>query len=191
MSKAGVMTELDEQRLITQAQHDPQAFGVLYDHYLERIYAFVYRQTHDEALAAEITSATFEQALRHLRRYQWRGHSFGAWLYRIAHNALLQHYRRERFFQPLRQLWAADTDIEHETQVAEEYQILHQGLARLSHRDREVLILRFFEELSTAEVATILNCSPANVYVRVHRALQHLRAHLTVLDAQGVCDVPG
>ncbi len=185
------MTDLDEQQLIAYAQHDPQAFGVLYDHYVEHIYTFVHRQTQNEELAADITSATFEKALRHLRRYQWRGHSFGAWLYRIAHNELLQHYRRERFFQPLRQFWAADTDIEHETQVAEEYQVLHQGLARLSQRDREVLILRFFEGFSTSEVATILDCSPANVYVRLHRALQRLRAHLTVLDAQGVCDVPG
>ncbi len=143
------MTELDEQQLIAQAQHDPQAFGALYDRYLDRIYGFVYSQTHDEALAAEITSATFEHALRHLRRYQWRGHGFGAWLYRIAHNELLQHYRRERFFQPLRQFWAADTDIERDVYVAEQYQVLHQALAQLSQRDREVVILRFFEGFST------------------------------------------
>ncbi|GIK55769.1 MAG: hypothetical protein HND44_03030 [Chloroflexi bacterium] len=65
----------NDQTLIEQAKHDPQAFARLYDRYVDRIYRYAYRQTGDEALAQDVTAVTFERALRHIQRYQWRGQS--------------------------------------------------------------------------------------------------------------------
>ena len=177
------MTDVDEKALVEQAKRDPQAFGALYDRYVERIYAFAYRRTQDEAAAEDMTSVTFEKALRHIRSYRWQGVSFGAWLYRIARNEVVQHHRRRRFTLPLLQWHVSETNVEASVQTSEQRDAVQAAFARLSEGDQEVLTLRFFEELSSAEVAEVLGCSVQNVYLRLHRALGRLRKHLeAVID---------
>ena len=177
------MTDVDEKALVEQAQRDPQAFAALYDRYVERIYAFAYRRTQDEAAAEDMTSVTFEKALRHIRSYRWQGVSFGAWLYRIARNEVAQHHRRKRFTLPLLQWHVSETNVEASVQTSEQRDAVQAAFARLSEGDQEVLTLRFFEELSSAEVAEVLGCSVQNVYLRLHRALGRLRKHLeAVID---------
>jgi RNA polymerase sigma-70 factor, ECF subfamily len=174
------MPENEEEALVQRAQEDPQAFGVLYDRYVDRIYTFAWRQKSDKALAQDVTAITFEKALRHLQRYRRQGSSFCAWLYRIARNEIVQHYRRQRFLAPLRGWLLSDSNVERAVQNQERQDALQEALARLPAPDREVIVLRFFEELSSAEVAEILGCSTANVYVRLHRALGRLRREMEV-----------
>ena len=172
------MTDVDEKALVDQAQRDPQAFAALYDRYVERIYAFAYRQMQDEAAAEDVTSVTFEKALRHIRGYRWQGVSFGAWLYRIARNEIAQHHRRKRFTLPLLQWHVSEMNVEAFVQTSEQRDAVQAAFARLSEGDQEVLTLRFFEELPSAEVAEVLGCSIQNVYLRLHRALGRLRKQL-------------
>jgi RNA polymerase sigma-70 factor (ECF subfamily) len=173
------VTEPDERALVQKAQRDRQAFGVLYDRYFTRIYQFVYRRTGDEALTQDITSATFEKALANLWRFRWQGVSFGAWLYRIARNELAQHYRRARRTRPLLSWHLADAQA---LPPNGHQDALNTAFAKLSDADRELLTLRFFEDLESAEVAAILGCSVPNVYVRLHRALQRLRREMDKLE---------
>jgi RNA polymerase sigma-70 factor (ECF subfamily) len=169
----------DEQRLVEQACQESQAFGALYDRYVDRIYAYAARQSNGDAtLAQDVTAATFEKALRHIQRYRWQGVSFCAWLYRIARNELAQYHRRQRFLAPLLAWQANEARVEKAVQANEQRDELHEALARLPAKDREVITLRFFEELASAEVAEVLNCSTAQVYVRLHRALGRLRQEL-------------
>ncbi len=172
------MPDIDEKALVEQAQRDPQAFAALYDRYVERIYAFAYRRTQDEAAAEDVTSMTFEKALRHIRSYRWQGVSFGAWLYRIARNEIAQHHRRKRFTLPLLQWHVSEMNVEASVQTSEQRDAVQAAFARLSEGDQELLTLRFFEELSSAEVAEVLGCSVQNVYLRLHRALGSLRKQL-------------
>lgn len=176
----GMELNSDEQKLVEQAKNDPQAFAVLYDRYIGRIYAYVYHQTQDEAVAKDVTSATFEKALRHLRQYRWEGVSFCAWLYKIAYNEYVQQYRKQHFLTPLREWWANGKGRVTETAVQsrQSRHDVHLALERLSEKDRQVLILRYFEGLSSAEVAQVLGCSPDNVYLWLHRALQRLKQQL-------------
>lgn len=175
----------DEPDLIRRAQSDPRAFGPLYDRYVGRIYAFLYRRTGDEALAQDVTAAAFEKALRGLPRFRWRGVSFGAWLYRIARHELAQAFRRERTTEPL-----LDWHVLEEPAAAGRRSpngredALHAAFGRLSDADRDLLTLRFFEDLSSAETAEVLGCSVNAVYVRVHRALERLRAELAHVERQ-------
>src|SRR5437762_78561 len=113
------MAEPDENSLIMQARDDPRAFVALYERYVERIFGFAYRRTADEALARDVTSATFEKALRSLRRYESRGISFGAWLYKIARNEIAQHYRG-RWFLPLLSRYPMEQDVERTVQSNEQ-----------------------------------------------------------------------
>ena len=86
----------DDALLVQCAQEDPREFVALYDRYVGRLYAYARRETGDTALAQDIVSATFEKALRKLPSFQWRGAGFGAWLFKIARNEILMHYRKRR-----------------------------------------------------------------------------------------------
>ena len=76
----------DEQQIVQKAKQDANAFGALYDRYFEGIFHFIYRRTDDEAVAGDLTSLTFLKALQNLKRYEFRGLPFSAWLFRIAAN---------------------------------------------------------------------------------------------------------
>ena len=84
----------DERLIVERARSDPEAFGELYRRYLPRIHAFAYRRTGDVEAAEDVTSAAFERALRNLDGFRWQPGGFGAWLFRITANELVDHYRR-------------------------------------------------------------------------------------------------
>lgn len=173
------MPDINERKLVEQAQKEPQAFAVLYDRYVARIFKYVQRQVQDEMVAQDVTAVTFEKALQHIRRYEVQDSSFSAWLYRIAHNELMSHYRRQKLLSPLK--WFGQTEGRGtETAVAqrEQHSHLHQALHQLSAKDRDIIYLRYFEELASEEVAEILGCSTQNVYLRLHRALKRLQQQL-------------
>ena len=174
-----------ERRLVQAAQEDAEAFGALYDRYVERIHGYAYRRTGDRHTAEDITAATFERALRNLPRYRWRGVGFSAWLYRIAHNEIASRQRRQALWQRVRSTLALaqpeSVDVEWLVQQNERGEQLRAALATLPARDQDVLVLRFFEELSSEETAAVLSCSVDNVYVRLHRALQRLRQRYEAL----------
>jgi RNA polymerase sigma-70 factor (ECF subfamily) len=172
----------DDLSLAEAARLEPQAFAALYDRYIDRIYAYALRQSGDVSLAQDVTSATFEKALRSLRRNGWSGQSFLAWLYRIARNEAIAHHRQERRMADLPPDLPAAVDQEGGLLADQEQERLVRGLARLSARDREVLTLRFIEGLSSAEAAEALGCSLPNLYLQAHRALRRLRVIITELD---------
>lgn len=171
--------EPDDEQLILQARQDPLAFGALYDKYSYRIYRYIYRQVYDETLANDLTSITFEKAMRGLPNYQWQNKSFCAWLYRIARNEIIRDSYKKRLLAPfsfLRESTTEKRSLELRIQRNEQYAEIQQALAQLSDKDRELISLRFFEELSAQEVSEVLNISTTNVYVRLHRALKRLKA---------------
>lgn len=182
------MVSPSDRALVEQAQNDPQAFVGLYDRYFRRIYSFVYMQTYDEALTKDVTASTFEKALLSIGRFRWRGVAFSAWLYRIARNELAQQRRRQR----LRNLFGRDLGrqerqpferaAETAVQAGEQHDRLHKALSKLTTADRELISLRFFDELSSAETAEILGISTSNVYVRLHRALKRLGNELETME---------
>jgi RNA polymerase sigma-70 factor (ECF subfamily) len=168
----------NEAQLVQRAKQDPQAFAALYDHYVERIYAFVQRETGDTAVSQDIVSATFEKALKNLPRYEWRGISFGAWLYKIARSEIALHYRRQNRYLPLVGRFLSPHRVEPTVQRWQEDDEVQEALGKLSKRDQEILRLSFFEELSHEEIGEVLNCSSRNVAVRLHRALKRLGKQL-------------
>ena len=174
----------NDRLLVEQAREHPEAFGRLYDRYVDRIYRYAVRLVQDDAVAQDVTAVTFEKALRHLDRF--RDGSFLAWLYTIARNEAMSAHRRQKWLAPLHALTGGSDRRGTETAVArhERRHQLYQALARLSAKDRDLIVLRFFEGLDSGEVADIVGCTPGALYVRLHRALDRLRQQLTLLDAQ-------
>jgi len=173
----------DEHAIVEQAKRNPQAFGQLYDKYFEGIFGFVYRRTDDENLAADLTSQTFLKALQNLKRYEFRGLPFSAWLYRIAANEVNKHYNKrkrtpifsleeERIIEILEQQ-------EHQFSQ-EQIELLVRVLNELPTQTMEVIEMRFFEGKNFSEIAYILNIGESGAKMRLYRALDKIRDNLNL-----------
>jgi RNA polymerase sigma-70 factor (ECF subfamily) len=162
----------DERSLIEAAQADPTRFLALYDRHVDRVYAYVSRRVRSRAAAEDITSAVFEQALANLLSFEFRGAPFAAWLFRIAANALTDHWRREG-----RNSHDLPTDLpdEREHRDIEERVSLFQLVDRLPDMQRRVIEMRFVEGRSIREVAAALDRSEGAVKQLQLRALENLR----------------
>jgi len=171
-------SKTDEQSLIVKASHDPQAFAALYDRYIEQIYRYALRRTGDRVLAEDVTSATFEKALRHLQSQGWKGKNYKAWLYMIASQQVIEHHRRNERYIALPADMTVTTDIEGLAQNSLQWEQIVQAMGKLSQNDQEIITLRLVERLSNKETAEFLSCSPENVSVRLYRALGRLRKML-------------
>jgi RNA polymerase sigma-70 factor (ECF subfamily) len=162
----------DDRLLIEAAQADPARFVELYERYVDRLYAFASRRTHDRAAAEDITSEVFERALAHLGEFEWRGVSFAAWLFRIASNAIADRWRqdaRDSHDSP------AEIPDTRELDDIERRVILFQLVERLPDVQRHVIRMRFVEEKSIREIAAALDRSEGAVKQLQLRALANLR----------------
>ncbi len=174
--------EPDDRELVARARRDPSAFGALYHRYSSRIYAFAHRRTWTREAAEDVTAATFERAYRHLDRFDESGAGFGPWLFRIAANELVDHYRREgrvrtgRGQRALRVLTDDNTvdDVERIERADDVHRML-QAMSTLRPRYQEALSLRYLAELDADDAARAMGCSKPVLAVTLHRALGALR----------------
>ncbi len=175
----------DEAELVERARTQPAAFGLLYDRYYSVVLNYVFRRTLDVALAEELTSNTFFNALRALGGYENRG-KFLAWLYRIAGNEIRLNLRARRKQHEGEARWRAElgrvrfaTDPAIATEEVEEqarqFARLHEALGRLPERYQTILALRYFEALSCEEVAEVVGTKVGTVKSLIHRGLKQLR----------------
>ena len=173
---------VDDEQLVLRAQSDPVAFGALYRRYVGRIYAFAHRRTWTREAAEDVTAATFERAYRHLDRFDADGAGFGPWLYRIAANELVDHYRREgrsRSTRGQRALRALADDHTHDdlegVERDGEIQQMLTALDTLRPRYQQALTLRYLSGLSADDAAEAMGCTKPVLAVTLHRALGALR----------------
>ncbi len=170
---------------IAAAQRDPQAFAPLYERYHKLIFLFVRKRVGSSDEAGDLTAQVFLKALLALARYSDRGLPFKAWLYRIALNEVLMHYRKAKgkVFMDVdapdasRLLHAAMSDEEDEQRIAE-LAGLTSALARLPPSQTLLIELHWFDGLSYAEVGHVLGIAEAAAKMRTHRVLLQLRKYL-------------
>ena len=164
--------EADERLLIEAAQRDPARFAELYDLYFDRIYAYVAWRAASRDEAEDMVSEVFRKALANLRRFEWRGAPFSAWLYRIASNEITDHAERvgrERALEPPPEAEEANQEEAHDR--AKVFALVRE----LPADQRKVLELRFMEEKSTREVAEVLQRSEGAIKQLQFRGLENLR----------------
>jgi len=175
MSEAEI---LQEYSILDRAKKNPQAFGELYEKYFDRIFNFVYRQTDDEDLTADLTSQTFLIALKNVDRYQFRGVPFSAWLYKIASNEINKHYRKQKQTKVFSIEEMRIRELMEQTDEEYNEEIIHRLMNYLKELPTEmlqVLELRFFEDKDFKEIAFILDITESGVKMRTYRALDRLR----------------
>lgn len=154
------------------------AFSVLYDAFLDRIYRFVYYRTGHQQLAEDITSEVFMKALRCISGYKPERASFSTWLYAIARNAVIDHSRTQRPTEGLEsvvELAATDDPARTAHRTLELEKVLAQ-LKLFTPRQQDILLMRLWDGMSHKEIGEVLGMSEASVKMQFSRTLKQLQA---------------
>lgn len=174
-------TDCSEEELLERASNlDEEALGELYDRYEMKIYSYIYRRTSDQTLAEDLTSQVFLKMLEAIHNDKTWHSSFSGWLYRIAHNLVIDHYRtRDR----QKQISIDDAPILPDTglspvraaEIALDSEYLKSAIRRLTDEQALVISLRFLEGYSFGEIAGMMDKTEGAVKALQHRAVATLR----------------
>jgi len=177
-------TEFNEEDVLTRAsQGDRDAFGLLYERYIDRIFNYVYYRTGNLHDAEDLTARVFQRAMNHIQNYTDRGVPFSAWLYRIAHN-LVANWHRDRSRRqeiPINDVPSLPSKGDHPERNlvhSQEQDALLRLIRRLPPERQSLLILKFVEDMSNAEIGAIMGRSEGAVKSLYHRTLLALRDQL-------------
>ena len=175
--------EADERLLIEAAQQDPARFADLYEINFERVYAYAVRRVRDRVEAEDVTAEVFHQALANLKRFEWRGIPFAAWLFRIAANLISDRWQRSgREITDEETIDAAQVSPA-EIEEVERRATLFKLVDTLPAEQKNVVVLRFVEQKSIKEVAREIRKTEGAVKQLQFRALSNLRARMEGADA--------
>jgi len=183
---AQLSTLTDDEALIKAIAGDKVAFGILYERYVGRIYTYIYYRTGNTHDAEDLTARVFYRAIEHIGRYQQRGVPFSAWLYRIAHNLVANWHRDRQRRQEVPiddvvNLQAKMDPPEMAMMNTLDMDRLMKVIQSLSSERQELLILKFVQELSNAEIGKIMRRSEGAIKSLYHRTLLSLRDDLDFL----------
>lgn len=171
----------EEVILINAAKTDPQAFGLLYERYVDRIYNYIYFRVGSVTDAEDLTAKVFFKALRNIGSYRHMGLPFSAWLYRIAHNLVANYHRDRSKTQEIsiENLVVEDTSRisapEHLLEIQQENTYLMGLINDLSPQKRELIILKYVHKLSNEEIGQILGKTEGAIKSLYHRTLVELK----------------
>lgn len=170
------MDKEKELKLTERAAEDPEAFALLYDHYLPVVFRYVSRKVANRAEAEDITSQTFEKALKSIKKLK-KGTSFKVWLYRIAGNTIIDHYRQKgrRQTYPIEEAdLVPDSESAREVERVENRAAVMSLLEEIPETHRTALVLHFLEGLTISEMSEVLGITRSACYMRIYRATSAL-----------------
>lgn len=180
--------DIDEIALINLARTNSEAFGALYERYLDRIYNYVYFRVGSVDDAEDLTAKVFFKALKSIGSYKHMGLPFSAWLYRIAHN-LIANYHRDNARK--KEISIDDMVLpeaskqpapEQSVMQMQEHDFLLQVIKDLSPQKRELILLKFVHNLSNEEIGAFFGKSEGAIKSLYHRTLLELRDRVNNLE---------
>lgn len=161
---------------------DREQFAEVYDHYASRIYQFIYYKTYHKETAEDLTSHTFLRAFENLHHFNPEKGSIGAWIYQIARNLVADHYRAKKKTVDIDDVWdlAGYQNVELDVQNKEQLEELREVLRKLPAEQRDILILRIWQELSYKEISQIMGKTEGACKMMFSRVIAKLRKELSV-----------
>jgi RNA polymerase sigma-70 factor (ECF subfamily) len=174
----------DLARLVEQAQQGKrEALEELYLLHFDRIYSYLHMNVGNRHDAEDLTTQVFVKMLESIGKFRWRSAPFSAWLFRIAHNLAMDHFRANKRWQPEEEVPEPDpgegSAAEQEALESIGRQSMLELIQKLSHEQQQVLTLKFVFNFSNAEAATILDKTEGAVKSLQHRALVSLQKQIS------------
>jgi RNA polymerase sigma-70 factor (ECF subfamily) len=168
--------------LVQRAQAgDAEAFGELYDKYVDQVYRYIAYRVAGTQLAEDLTSETFLRALRRISSFTWQGRDVGAWFVTIARNLIADHYKSGRYRL---ELTTEDVSIssaapvqagpENEVLEAMQNKVLLEAVKQLGAEQQECIVLRFLQGLSVSETAQVMGKNDGAIKALQYRAIRTL-----------------
>lgn len=157
-------------------------FGLVYDAYVKKIYAFIYQKTFNREATEDLTSKTFLNALKNIGQYDDKKANFNTWIYQIARHNVIDHYRAQRDTVDIESVFdlAADSDIEVDVGNRLLLQKIRKQLENLEPRQKEIILLRLWDGLSFKEISALIGISVGSAKMLFYRSLSVLRTDLAV-----------
>jgi len=171
-----------ESKLIQNCQKGHlEDFTGLYDAYSKAIYQFIYYKTHHRETAEDLTSLTFMKALKGIEKFNSDKGSFKSWLYQIARNNVIDHYRSNKVTQNLEDAWDLkdDTQIERDADFLLRIEAVEKYMKKLKPNQREVVLLRVWGDYKFREIAQIMGKSEIACKMSFKRVIEKLREDFT------------
>ncbi len=172
------LTSRQIDKLVTASQKgNTKAFGELYDHFFKQIHKYVYYKVSDEYVD-DLVANIFVKSWTKIKKYQKQKHPFRSWLFRIAHNTVVDHYRTNKEFYELEDRIADDNERLNPKLITETKlngERVQRALRKIGDRYREVVLLKFMNEMSNKEIAEVLKTNETNIRTLQFRALKKLK----------------
>jgi RNA polymerase sigma-70 factor (ECF subfamily) len=175
------MDKADEENLVIACQNgDPEKFGELYDAYIRKIYDFIYYKTHHKETAEDIASVVFLKAFEKIKSFDCAKGSFSSWIYRIARNSVIDHYRTKKTVLSIDDVWdlAGREDILRDLDTAQKIEKIEKYIHALSGDQRDIVMLRVWQEMPYKEISEIMGKSEASCKMTFSRAMGELRSKM-------------
>jgi len=177
-------TQFEDNKWVKAAQKGNQdAMSQLYSRYVKRLYHFIYYKTLNVDLAQDLTSQVFLKVVENLPAFQLTQVSFSSWLFAIARNLVIDHFRTAHPRDNLEDIWDLSTgeDVEMDAVNRDRYERLHQHIQMLSAEKRELLMMRLWQDLSFQEIADLLDQSLGSCKMAFYRLIKQLKEEMPAL----------
>lgn len=172
---------MEDKRCVKHCQNgNTEYFSDLYEKYVQKIYSFIFHKTLHKETAEDLTSQTFLKALEKIKTFNADKSQFQTWLYTIARNTTYDYFRTHKTETDIDDIWDLDSgdDLIHNADVRIKYEQLQEKMKVLTAEQREILTLRFWQDLSYKEIAQILGKTEASVKMTTLRSVKKIKKDL-------------
>lgn len=176
------MTSQEKKAILACKNGDFSHFSTLYDMYIKKIYSFVFYKTNHKETAEDLTSTVFMKALNSIKSFDVEVGTLQAWLYMIARNTIIDHYRTKKSDANIEDCWdlSDKTDLSTELDSKIKLEKVAAYLKNIKSDQRDIIIMRVWQGMSHAEIAEVLGKSEASVKMKYSRAISSLRKDLSL-----------
>lgn len=174
------MNDIEINAIKSCQKGDLKQFGLLYDRYIKKIYDFVFYKTHHKEIAEDLVSQSFMKALNNISKFNINEGTFQAWIYQIARNTVIDHYRTKKQDINIEDVWdlARDEDLERDIDAKNKLKRIEKYIKELKPQQRDIIIMRVWQGMSYEEIAEVMKQSEASCKMTYSRAIRKLRKEM-------------
>jgi RNA polymerase sigma-70 factor (ECF subfamily) len=172
---------LEDKDIIARCQIGKlEDFALLYDKYAKKIYSFIYFKTQHKETAEDLVTQVFIKALENINKFEISKGTFQAWIYKIARNKVIDHYRTAKHDTDIEDIWDLedDSDVQRDIDTKQKLIKVDEYLKKLKSDQREIISMRVWQEMSYQEIAAALGKSEASCKMAFSRAINKLREEM-------------